>query len=67
MSLFEKEFLDKLEKAYENDPEILDYLIDVHGLKFRDAILILARFKKINPGYIQTPKYKSINSLVTGK
>lgn len=54
MRLFKREFLEKLQSMYEHPHEkhMLDSLIEADGLKFHEAILTLAEYKKITPEYI---------------
>jgi hypothetical protein len=65
--LFTKEFLDKLQKKYSKGHKrnLLDSLMDVHGLSFHDAIVTLAKWKKMKPEYYERPNSEEVASNIS--
>lgn len=65
MKLFTKDFLDNLQKkcTYRKYKYILDSLMNVDGLSFHDAVVLLAKWKGIEPEYFKNPEERKMEKL----
>jgi hypothetical protein len=55
MALFTRDFLDRIQQSYTEDGEadILDILMNDDGLSFHDAIVLMAKWKSMQPEYLK--------------